>query len=277
MRKVFFIVLLFSIQLINSQGNTVTVGNAISNYIKIVDVYDTSSSTVVKLEFNPTEGLNGTLHSPTGESPYVVTDKKGNRYALKSQSGWLGSGTNGFGSRDLKINEKFTISLFFNKLKSITDIYSLTEVDCEGDRCWNFYDIKVTAKTETIFDKTWIDYDVNDIDGSFGIKIHTKFSIYYMKDSPFYLSLRIMKGSDFVKTANVDFNNTSGQIELKKHLTPGYVKTLYKDETLFLPYRLLREELSEGVNNLKIDVDLFNLDGTLLEHLGFKEFTYIKR
>ena len=86
-----------------------------------------------------------------------------------------------------------------------------------------------------------------------------------------------MKGSDFVKTANVDFNNTSGQIELKKHLTPGCVKTLYKDETLFLPYRLLREELSEGVNNLKIDVDLFNLDGTLLEHLGFKEFTYTKR
>ena len=104
MRKVFFVTLLFSIQLIYSQGNTVTVGNAISNYIKIVDVYDTSSSTVVKLEFNPTEGLNGTLHSPTGESPYVVTDKKGNRYALKSQSGWLGSGTNGFGSRDLKIN-----------------------------------------------------------------------------------------------------------------------------------------------------------------------------
>ena len=277
MKKLIFFSILLAVQFVWCQGNSVTVGNSYSDYIKVLDVYESSGSTVVKLGFNPTTNITGTLHAPSGTSPYVLTDKKGNRYALKSQSGWYGPDSDGFGSKSLIANENFSVNLYFNKLNNITDIYSLTEVDCEGTNCWNFYDIKVTAEVLATFDKTWIDYDVNDDDGNFGIKIHSKFFIHYMKDRPFHLALRIMKGDDFIKTSNTSYNNISGQIELKKQLKTPYIKAVYNDQSLFLPYKLLREELTEGVNELKIDIDLYYEDGTLLKHLGFKEFTYTKR
>ncbi|MBT8245956.1 MAG: hypothetical protein HKP48_00360 [Winogradskyella sp.] len=277
MKNTLLFLVCMSMQFIYSQGNNVVVENSYSDYIKIVDVYESSSATVVKLEFNPIQDITGTLHSPSGKSPYVITDKKGNRYALKSQSGWNGSLTGGFGSKSLKANKKVTVSLYFNKLKNFTDIYSLTEVDCEGTNCWNFYDIKVKAEATATLDKTWVDYDVTDADGSFGFKVHTKFYINHMKDQPFYLKYRLMKGDEFLKTPDANYRNISGQIELKSRLKTPYVKAVYNDKSMFLPYKLLREQLPEGVNKIKVDIDLFNEDGTLLKHLGFKEITYTKR
>ena len=271
------------------------------------------------------------MYAPSGKSPFVLTDKRGNRYALMSQTGWGGSLSGGFGSIQLTAYKKKYVKLFFNKLNNVNDIYSLTEVDCNGSHCWNFYNIKLngsnvtkiperttntttnkstrtysgnvnssgsssgsstsstknTTKTTYVntkkfdkskasakFDETWIDYDVYDEDGRYGMRIHTKFTVYNMKDQLCYFTVRFMKDKKFLKTTNYKFKNTSGQIELKKSLRPAYESTVYKDKAVFMPYKELN--LTKGKHYIKADVDVFHSDGSLLKHLGFKEFKYTK-
>ncbi|WP_340199216.1 hypothetical protein [Ascidiimonas sp. W6] len=308
MKNLLFSGVFFLFLNLNAQ-NKITVGTSYSNYIKIVEVENTEAWTEVMLEFNPTSNSSGTLHAPSGKSPYVITDKKGNRYALISQTGWGGSLSGGFGSAQLKAYKKKYVKLFFNRLKNVNDIYSLTEVDCDGTNCWNFYDIKISTgttkvnsssnsnsssssssnKTKTTyvntssldkskvsakFEKTWIDYDVYDDSGNYGMRIHTKFFVYNMEKQKCYFTIRFMKGEDFLKTSDVAYKNISGQIELKKSLTPAYASTVYNDKAVFMPYNKLN--LSAGEHMVKCDVDIFYADGTLLKHLGFKEFKYTK-
>ncbi|SHG64132.1 hypothetical protein [Winogradskyella jejuensis] len=296
MKKNILFFLFISAQLIYSQGNTVTVGNGYSDYVKIVDIYNFSKlkETVVKLKFTPNKAISATLHAPSGTSPFVLTDKKGNRYALKAQVGWKGNLASGFGTINLKAYETKTVSLYFNQVNNIEDIYSLTEVDCSSTTsCWNFYDIKVKKKNTTIntstsssfdkskvsakYEKTWLENDVFDASNKFGIRIHNKFFVYGLKDNSCYLTIRILEGDKFIKTTKYGYKNLSGQLEIKKSLNPKYDSTVYNDTKLFLPYELLSNNLPIGKHDLKIDVDLFYKDGTLLKHLGFKEFVYTKR
>ncbi|TCK67426.1 hypothetical protein DFQ05_1202 [Winogradskyella wandonensis] len=295
MKNIISLFLLISAQIIYSQGNTVTVGNGYSNYVKIVDIYNFSKlkETVVKLKFSPKTAISATLHAPSGTSPFVLTDKKGNRYALKAQVGWKGNLASGFGTINLKANETKTVSLYFNQVSNIEDIYSLTEVDCSSTTsCWNFYDIKVkkgnsVINTSTIgidkskvsakYEKTWLENDVFDSNNKFGIRIHNKFFIYGLKGKSCYLTIRIMEGDKFIKSTQFGYKNVSGQLEIKKSLKPGFSSAVYNDKEVFLPYELLSNNLPIGKHNLKIDVDLFYKDGTLLKHLGFKEFVYTKR
>ncbi|MFD1062197.1 hypothetical protein ACFQ1Q_02980 [Winogradskyella litorisediminis] len=295
MKNIISLFLLVSTQIIFSQVNIVTVGNGYSDYVKIIDIYNLSklNETVVKLKFTPKTAISATLHSPSGTSPFVLSDKRGNRYALKTQEGWNGVLASGFGTINLKANQTKTVSLYFNQLKNIEDIYSLTELDCSSKTsCWNFYDIKVKKGNSTIntltasdgdskvsakYEKTWLENDVYDADNKFGIRIHNKFFIYGLKDNSCYLTIRIMEGDKFIKTTQFGYENISGQLEIRKSLNPKYESTVYNDTKLFLPYELLSNNLPIGKHNLKIDVDLFYKDGSLLKHLGFKEFVYTKR
>lgn len=320
MKKALFGGMLFFILNLNAQ-NTVTVGNAYSDYVKIVEIENTEAWTEVMLEFYPKSSTSGTLHAPSGKSPFVITDKKGNRYALISQTGWGGSLSGGFGSVQLTAYNKKYVKLFFNRLSNINDIYSLTEVDCSGTNCWNFYNIKVgvasvnnnysssstntystksnnsvnssgsssgsatkttyvntsmpdKSKVSAKFEKAWIDYDTYE-DGKYGMRIHSKFFLYNMKDYNCYFTVRFMKGDTFLKTSNSSYKNISGQIELKKSLKPGFVNAVYNDKWVFMPYSELN--LSPGEHLIKCDIDVFYSDGSLLKHLGFKEVKYTKR
>jgi len=295
MKNTITFMLLFALQLSYSQTNVVTVGNGYSIYVQIIDIYNylALNETLVKLKFSPKKAISATLHGPSGKSPFVLSDKKGNRYALKAQVGWKGNLASGFGTINLKPYEDKTVSLYFDKVSNIEDIYSLTEVDCNNTAsCWNFYEIKATKKLATSntltsnfdkskvsskYEKTWLENDVFDSNNKFGIRIHNKFFIYGLKDNSCYLTIRIMEGDKFIKSTQYGYKNISGQIELKKSLNPKYDSTVYNDLKLFLPYELLSNNLPIGRHNLKIDVDLFYKDGSLLQHLGFKEFVYTKR
>ncbi len=318
MKKILFISL-FCFSITFAQKNTITVGNSYSDYVKIVDVYQSAilNETVVKLEFYPTVSQNGTLHAPSGTSPYVLTDKKGNRYALKTQSGWNGLSANGFGSKTLNAYEKTTVRLYFHKVPDIKDIYSLTEVDCSGTNCWNFYDIKVTMnRTNTVstsytsnvndqassdgsymskakntnstttittkttpepsasFEKIWVDYDVYDEKGNIGMRIHNRFTVKNLKGGTCYATIRVMNDSEFLKTDEYGVKNVSGQLEIKSYLYPNSNYRTYSDRMIFLPYNYLRSQLGKGAHTLKLDLDVWNMDGSLLKHFGFKEFKY---
>jgi hypothetical protein len=129
--------------------NEVTVGRSFFDYVQIVDIYNTDYTTAVKLRFKPQNAINGTLHAPDGEYPYILSDKRGNRYALKYQEGWGGPDNNGFGTIPLKAGTVKDVVLHFNKVGQVEDVYSLTELDCgqaSSSNCWDFYDIKVILR-----------------------------------------------------------------------------------------------------------------------------------
>lgn len=129
--------------------NSVTVGKSYFDYVQIIDIYNTDYTTAVKLRFKPQNAINGTLHAPEGDHPYVLSDKRGNRFALKYQEGWGGPENNGFGTIPLKAGTSKEVVLHFNKVGQVEDVYSLTELDCgqaNSSNCWDFYDIKVVVR-----------------------------------------------------------------------------------------------------------------------------------
>lgn len=276
----YYFLSLIAIHVTMAQDTKITIGNSYSDYVTIKNVFNNNyNETVVTLEFYPNKAISATLHAPNGTSPFVLADKKGNRYALKTQYGWGGTLAGGFGTINLKANEKKIVNLYFNNITNVKDLYSLTEVDCSTNNCWNFYDIKVEFTKEIAtakHDSLWIDYDTYEND-NFGMHIHYKFTINNMKDKRCYLILRFMIGEEFIKSEVVNYKNDVGQLSLKRYLTPNYDNTIFKDVKLFLPYSYLTEKLSYGKHNIKIDVDVHFEDNTLLNHLALQEFTFAKR
>ena len=275
--SLFICLLFFSAQL--SAQKIVEVGRSQTDYIIIADVQNTNSWTEVLLKVSPTKDMEATLHAPTGTYPFVLTDQKGNRYALIKQMGWQGSDNGGFGKRKLNAGLSFEVKLFFNRLPKAEDIYSMTEVNCDHEGCWNFYDIKLkeVAKEEAnvTFDKAWVDYDVYDDKGKYGMRIHAKFNVKNMKGKLCYLSSRFMNDKDeFLTTTNTAFQNTNGQIAIYRSLRPSYEATVYNDESVFMPYDELG--LTQGKYNLKYDIDLLDESGALLKHFTIGNFTYTR-
>lgn len=279
-KKYFLISLVLASLQIQAQQKIIEVGNTVSTYIKIVDVQNVGSWTEISLELAPTSAVNATLHSPSGKSPYVLSDQRGNRYALKSQMGWEGPDTGGYGTLQLLANQKKYVKLFFNKLDNLDEIYSLTELGCTGNGCWNFYDIKLKDKisekkkpVQAAYMKTWVDYNVKNDAGELGMRIHVKFSVYNLKDGDCYLLVRFMNEKDeFLKTEKVEYASKSGQISLYKKLKPIYDQTTFNDVKVFMPYAELN--LPKADHNLKYDLDLIYQNGELIKHFHIEKFSY---
>ena len=276
MRQLVLITILFWVFDLYGQM-TVEVGRTQTDYITISEVKNTTSRTEILLKFNPTKDLEGTLHAPSGKNPFVLSDQKGNRYALVSQAGWNGTETGGFGKRKMHAGLAFEVKLFFNKLPNVADIYSLTEVGCDHDGCWNFYDIKLVddsaSKPSASLDSLWVDYDVYDDNGRFGMKIHAKFTVHNMKNKQCFLSSRFQDEKDeFLKTTNTAFQNKSGQISLFQSITPIYDSALFHDQSVFMPYNEFK--LPKGKYSLKYDVDILDKSGNLIKHLKLGNFTF---
>ena len=279
MKKVLpLISLLFIGSCLYSQ-KVVEVGRSQTDYIEIASIQNTGSWTEIMMKVTPKKDMEATLHAPSGTYPFVLSDQKGNRYALTNQIGWGGPGSGGFGKKQLYSGVSFEFKLFFNKLPRVEDIYSLTEVNCEHEGCWNFYDIKLkdTPATETVvtFDKAWADYDVYDDAGRLGMRIHAKFTVDNMKGKTSYLSFRFMNEKDeFLTTSNTAYQNSLGQIALYRTLKPAYDSALYSDQFVFMPY----EEFGLAAGNyvLKYDVDLLDESGNLIQHFTLGNFTFTK-
>lgn len=244
--------------------------------IKIVDVKNIDDETEITLEFYYEESTSGTLHAPSGDSPFVLSDKKGNRYALKSQLGWGGDLDGGFGRVTLTAFESKTVKLYFAQVKDINNIYSLTEVDCDSEYCWNFYEIKIEhIEIEASLVETWVEVDVFDSIDDFGMKIHTKFNVNNMKGEKGYLTVRFMDDGNFVLTDDEYKRNELNQIELRHSIIPAYEKTVYNDVIIFVPYRVFNFPI--GKHSLKYDLDVYKEDGSLITHLELVDYEFIRR
>ena len=147
MNKLIPIVLTFFALQIQAQKN-VEVGSGTTDNINIINIYNTDDYTVVVLNAKVESEIGMTLHAPEDDNPFILSDVKGNRYALVKQENWDGPNEGGYGTIYLDVGKTKEFKLYFNKMDDLQKIYSITEVNCEGDGCWSFYDIKVNDSDE---------------------------------------------------------------------------------------------------------------------------------
>lgn len=122
------------------------------------------------------------------------------------------------------------------------------------------------------FDKIWVDYNVTEDDEK-GMRIHTAFTVNNMLDVPGYLAIYFeKKNGDLLKTTNTKYSSKNGQVAVYRKITPAYDPAVYKDFSLFIPYKELN--LPPGDYDLKMDADLIYESGGTIQHLVFYEFVY---
>jgi len=128
----------------------------------------------------------------------------------------------------------------------------------------------VTAK----FDSVWIDYNVTE-KSQLGLRIHTKFSVTNMKAQDGSLRIYFQKADGTsLKSSDGNYESELGNVAAFNDIKPGYDVTDYKDLATFMPYSEFH--LGVGKHNLKMDIDLIDDDGNLIQHLTFYEFVYTK-
>lgn len=122
------------------------------------------------------------------------------------------------------------------------------------------------------FDRVWVDYDVME-GGVKGMRIHTKFTVYGMKNVPSYVAVYFEDSSgDRLRDNNKKVYSTSGEVAVYKELTIGYDPGVFNDVMVFMPYDEL--DLSGGKYSLKMDIDLIYKAGGLIQHMTFYEFEF---
>ncbi len=125
-----------------------------------------------------------------------------------------------------------------------------------------------------VFTKAWIDYDITEGDED-GMRIHVKCEVTGLKGISSKIVARVQKeNGDYLTTDNNSYSNNEGQLEASFDMKPGYPTTVYEDADMFLPYSAIN--LRKGVYNLKLDIDLNYANGTLIQHLSFKEFEFTR-
>ena len=279
--KRFFILFLCLVALqLNAQKN-VEVGRSTTDHLAIINIYNTGSYTVVVLNAKADTAVGLTLHAPEDDSPFILSDFKGNRFALIKQDGWDGPNSGGFGSLDLQANKSKEFKLYFDKIDDLEKIYSMTEVNCEGDGCWDFYDIEVSENddyhhpkgVEVEFDKVWIDYDEYNDDNEYGMRIHAKFTIRKMEGKLCYMIIRFINAEgEFLTSTSFKYSNDKGELRIEDNLRPGYESAVYSDSENFMPYSQFN--FSSGDYYLKMDIDLVYANGDMIKHLTMHNFTF---
>ena len=122
------------------------------------------------------------------------------------------------------------------------------------------------------FERIWVDYDVTE-NGTRGMRIHTKFSVYRMKGVAAALAVYFETGdAKRLRDKNKRFYTTGGDVTIQRELKIDYDPGVYSDLTVFMPYDEL--DLDEGEYDLKMDVDLIYLNGGLIQHLAFHDFNF---
>ena len=124
----------------------------------------------------------------------------------------------------------------------------------------------------TAFDRIWVDYNITEKNRK-GMRIHTKFTVKNLKNVESYLAV-FFENEDGTKilSNNREFRSKDGQLAVYRNLKPAYDNTVYNDLTTFLPYSEF--QLKSGKYNLKMDVDLIDKNGDLIQHLTYYDFWY---
>lgn len=247
--------------------------------IDINKIQNTDMWTEVVLVFTKRENSTATLHPPTGDSPFVLTDRNGDEHVLVYQKGWDGPDAGGYGSISLvNITEKY-VSLFFNRIDNLDDIYSLSESSCEGDGCWFFNDIKlVDEKAGVELSSSFVTItsavaNQNIVqDGENGVVVSLNFKAVNLAGRACEITLRFQDmEDDFLTTTNGKFANSNQELMVRKKIEPGYSVSGYTKITFFVPYSEFG--LASGNKDIQVDIDLNESDGELIQHIQTSNMT----
>lgn len=131
---------------------------------------------------------------------------------------------------------------------------------------------QTAAKPSAKFDRVWVDYDVTE-GGVNGMRIHTKFTVYGMKNTASYLAVYFETGDGVrLRDKNKRMANPAGEVTVMKELDIGYDPGVFNDVAVFMPYGEM--DLESGEYDLKMDIDLIYKNGTLVQHLAFEDFSF---
>jgi hypothetical protein len=132
-----------------------------------------------------------------------------------------------------------------------------------------------TSNIKATYDKTWVEYDITE-NGKLGMRIHTKFSVTGMKgiDGDVRIYFQKSDGTS-LKSTDGQFESKLGNVAAFIDIKPGYDPAEYSDLKVFMPYNEFH--LGPGNYNLKMDLDLIDGEGNMIQHLGFHEFDYWKK
>jgi hypothetical protein len=131
-----------------------------------------------------------------------------------------------------------------------------------------------TGKPTAAFKNLWVDYGVTE-SGQLGMRIHTKFTTYKMKNMPAFLAIYFQdQDGEYLKDTNDAFNSSDGLVAVYQELTPGYDPADFNDLSVFMPYSEL--DLAPGNYNLKMEVKLIYKQGGIIQELTTEAFSYKK-
>ena len=106
--------------------------------------------------------------------------------------------------------------------------------------------------------KVWVDHNQYQ-DSIKGMRIHVKFDIDNFKDTKGRVSAYFYtKNGDPLKDTNRSYYTTSGNVSTGRNFQSDYLKLIYNDCTLFMPYKELH--LGRGKHNLKFYIRIFKSD-----------------
>lgn len=132
------------------------------------------------------------------------------------------------------------------------------------------------ATPSATFDSIWVDYGVREAD-ILGMKVHVAFSAIGMKNLDAYLAIYFKYNDDiagFLKDKNKAFQSSEGDVAVYRSIKPAYDPAVYKDISIFIPYKEL--DLEPGIYDLTMDVKIIYQKGGLLQWLTYYDFEYTK-
>lgn len=122
------------------------------------------------------------------------------------------------------------------------------------------------------FQRMWIDYNVTE-GGVKGMRIHTAFKAYQMKNVPSYLALYFQyRNGTMLKDKNGKFNSSAGDVAVYRELLPAFDPAVYEDEPVFMPYDEL--DLPAGNHELQIQANIIYKQGGIISELTVYEFDF---
>lgn len=280
MRKFLFLIAIISSVQVFAQKELIINGTqTVAKYVSIASIKNSDAWTEVVLAFNPSSDVSATLHEPGGKSPFILKDRDGNDHLFVYQKGWGGDKPGGYGSIVLAKDQKKTITLFFNKLESPEDVYSLNESNCEGDGCWffndiSFFDEKVgTPVSDPLGVMLSASAEQNVIqDGIKGVVVNLNLRVMNLEGTDCQIALRFQnEDNEFLKTTNLKYANADQEIRVARDLKPSGMITDYEKLSFFVPYAEFN--LTSGTKDIKVDFDLDNVDGTVISHISISTLT----
>jgi hypothetical protein len=133
---------------------------------------------------------------------------------------------------------------------------------------------KKSFKPSAVFKDVWIDYDVTEGNQD-GMRIHVSCEVTGLRNISSKIVARVTgEDGEYLTSDDSSYSNDNGELEASFDMKPGFATTVFKDADMFLPYSAI--SLREGVWNLKLDIDLSYANGTLIQHLTWKEFKFTR-